>query len=473
METKDTKQTIASTDVLYQQIHNRLSTKQKTMYAHVHSFGCQLNVSDGERIRGMLTTMGYTLTDSVEDADLILFNTCAVRESAEDRVYGILGNVKQYKTNNPDLILVLCGCMASEEHTVDYVRQHYPFVDIVFGTASLSHFPQLLLDCLNGKKFACDTSEYDALYEGIVPSREHPFKAAVPIMFGCNNFCTYCIVPYVRGRERSREPEQILAEVRELVQNGYQEIMLLGQNVNSYGKDLSAPISFAKLLQKIEEIPGEFVIRFMSSHPKDATQELLDTILQSKKIGHHLHLPVQSGSDTILNAMNRRYTVAQYLKTVQYLRQNDPDFSLTTDLIVGFPNETEADFAGTLDLVRQVQYDNIFTFIYSKRRGTKAAEMEDCTPDAEKKERMERLLALQRDIATENYKRFLGKTLRVLVDGKSKRDGYLIGKDNAFIIVEFPGDASLIGQFVNVHITQTRNWAVEGIAVPEEKEQTL
>ena len=445
--------------------------KIQEIRAYVHSFGCQLNVSDGERIRGMLREIGFTLTEKREEADLILLNTCAVRESAEDHVYGILGNIKHEKVRNPDLILVLCGCMASEEQTSEYVRKHYPFVDIVFGTASLSRFPQLLLDHLEGVKFACDTGEYDAMYEGIVPSREHPFKAAVPVMFGCNNFCTYCIVPYVRGRERSRRPEQILQEVRELVRDGYREIMLLGQNVNSYGKDLPEPITFAQLLRQVEAIPGDFVIRFLSSHPKDATPELLDTILDSRKIGRHLHLPVQCGSNRILKAMNRRYTVEKYLETVDYLRQRDPDFSLTTDLIVGFPNESEEDFQDTLDLVQQVQYDNLYTFIYSKRRGTKAAEIEDKTPDAEKRQRMERLLKLQREVATAHYQRFLGRTLRVLVEGESKREGFLMGKDLAFIIVEFPGDPSLIGQFVSVRVTQTRNWAVEGVLVTPEEEQ--
>ena len=469
MERQNDRVSAAVSDALRRQIQSYLFADRTVVRAHVHSFGCQLNVSDGERIRGMLTGLGFTLTDSYEDADLILFNTCAVRESAEDRVYGILGNIKQYKTKNPHLILVLCGCMASEEHTAEFVRTHYPFVDIVFGTASLSRFPQLLLEHFQGKKFACDIGEYDAMYEGIVPSREHPFKAAVPVMFGCNNFCTYCIVPYVRGRERSRKPEQILEEVRQLVQDGYKEIMLLGQNVNSYGKDLEEPVSFASLLRQIDEIPGEFVVRFLSSHPKDATPELLDTTLSGEKIGRHLHLPVQCGSDAVLAQMNRRYTVTQYLEIVEYLRQRDPDFSLTTDLIVGFPNESEADFQGTLDLVRRVQYDNLYTFIYSKRRGTKAAEIVDHTPDAEKRQRMERLLALQREIATEHYKRFVGRTLRVLVEGESKRKGYLMGKDKAFIIAEFPGDPSLIGQFVDVRVTDARNWAVEGVLAAEEE----
>ncbi len=436
--------------------------------AYVHSFGCQQNVADGERIRGLLEEMGYTMTDAQDEADLILMNTCAVRGSAEERLYSILGGVKHLKREKPSLTIVLCGCMASEAHTIDYVRAHYPYVDIVFGTAALNRFPALLLDHFRGRKFSGDTSEYTVggefqeMYESILPSRESTFRAGVPIMFGCNNFCTYCIVPYVRGRERSRKPEQILAEVRDLVQKGYKEIMLLGQNVNSYGKDLETPLSFASLLKMVDEIPGDFVIRFLSSHPKDATPELLDTILNGKKIGRHLHLPVQSGSDTILRAMNRRYTAEDYQKIVDYLRDRDPDFSLTTDLIVGFPNETESDFQQTLDLVERVRYDNLYTFIYSKRRGTKAAEMDDPITDAEKRERMGRLLEMQKEIASENYKRFLGRTMRVLVEKKSKREGYLLGKDFANIVVEFPGAIDRIGEFVNVRITKSHNWAVEG-----------
>lgn len=457
---------------LQQRLQAYLFAGRSVVRAHVHSFGCQQNVSDGERIRGVLEQIGFTLTDQYEDADLIVLNTCAVRGSAEDRLYGILGNIKHYKTRNPDLIIVLCGCMASEEHTAEYVRTHYPYVDIVFGTSALDKLPALLLEHFEGKKFACDTSEYEAdefrtMYESLHPSREGRFQARVPVMFGCNNFCTYCIVPYVRGRERSREPEQIIEEVRGLVQSGYKEIMLLGQNVNSYGRDLQRPVSFAWLLQQIDEIPGDFVIRFLSSHPKDATRELLDTILQGKKIGRHLHLPVQSGSDVILRAMNRRYTADQYLEIVDYLRSRDPDFSLTSDLIVGFPNESPEDFEKTLALVERVQYDNLYTFIYSKRRGTKAAEIEDHVSDAEKRVRMERLLQLQRNVATKHYQRFQGRTMRVLVERESKRSGYLIGKDPAFIIAEFPGSPSLIGKFVRVRVTKTHNWAVEAQRIEE------
>lgn len=431
--------------------------------AFVHSFGCQLNVSDGERIRGVLQNLGYQFTDKPENANLILFNTCAVRASAESRLYGILGSIKHLKEKNPNQIVVLCGCMAAEKQTAEFVRAHYPYVDILFSPSALSRFPALLLEHFQGNKFACDTGEYDKLYEGFELAREHPFRAFVPVMFGCNNFCTYCIVPYVRGRERSREPKNVLREVRDLVQRGYREIMLLGQNVNSYGKDLSPPVSFASLLRQIDAIPGDFVVRFLSSHPKDVTTELLDTILHGQKIEHHLHLPVQSGSDEILRRMNRRYTRERYFEIVDYLRAKDPGFSLSSDILVGFPSERDADFAETLDLVSRVKFDNIYTFIYSKRPGTKAADMPDLTTSAEKRARMEQLLSLQRDISTQSYKRFLGQTLCVLVQEKSKRAGYLLGKDNAGIIVEFPGAENLLGTWTKVHITKTYNWATEGV----------
>lgn len=442
--------------------------------AYVHSFGCQLNVSDGEKIKGLLQSMGFSLTETHEDADVIVFNTCAVRESAEDRVYGMLGVMKKYKETHPRTILILSGCMGSEPKTLEKVRAHYSFIDILMGTASIGELPRLLATYYDTKKFVYDMDSTAMPSEQMQQVRNSGFKASVPIMYGCNNFCTYCIVPYVRGRERSRQPEVILREVQHLIQDGYKEIMLLGQNVNSYGKDLEQPISFAELLRKINAMEGEFVIRFMSSHPKDATPELLDTILSCEKVGQHLHLPVQCGSDAILSAMNRHYTVEQYLNIVDYLRERRPDFSLTSDLIVGFPNESEADFQGTLDLIQRVQYDNLYTFIYSKRSGTKAANMPDATSDAEKRQRMERLLTLQREIATKNYKRFLGRTMRVLVEGDSKRgDGWLFGKSNEAIIVEFMGNRSLIGTFVSVQITESKNWAVSGRLLDDERKEAV
>lgn len=433
--------------------------------ACVRSFGCQLNFSDGEKIKGMLVKMGCEMAEKEENADIVIYNTCAVRENAEDRVFGNLGFLKHYKEKNPGMIIGLCGCMASLEHVTQKLKSSYKFVDIVFSPSALDRLPKLLLERLSGSRYAFDTNEYNMSSEGLYQERDSSFKASVPIMFGCNNFCTYCIVPYVRGRERSRKPENIIQEVEKLVQNGYKEIMLLGQNVNSYGKDLDESVDFPELLQRINEIDGDFVIRFMSSHPKDAGKKLIDTIINCDKIGKHLHLPVQSGSNDILDKMNRRYTVEKYLETIDYARSFIPDFSFTTDIIVGFPNESEEDFEKTLSLMKRVKYDNIYSFIYSKRSGTKAAEIEDKVSDEEKGKRMTRLLSLQREISTESYKRFIGRTMRVLVDGKSKTEGYMTGKSNEFVIVEFEGDESLVGSFVNVKITDAKNWAVTGVII--------
>ena len=294
--------------------------------AYVHSFGCQLNVSDGEKIKGVLKKIGYSFTDAAEDADLIILNTCAVRENAEDRVFGIVGSMKRLKDENPNLIIGISGCMTAQEHIVERIKKSYPQVDIVLGTSAINSLPKLLLDCLNGRSFAADIAEYADFSEGQEQVRESTYKASVPVMFGCNNFCTYCIVPYVRGRERSRKADDIISEVKQLVSDGYKEIMLLGQNVNSYGNDLECGISFPQLLRRLNEIDGDFIIRFMSSHPKDATKELLDAIIECEKVAKHLHLPVQSGSDEILSAMNRRYTAEKYLETVEYLRAYDKDF---------------------------------------------------------------------------------------------------------------------------------------------------
>lgn len=431
--------------------------------AYVRSFGCQLNVSDGEKIKGLLKKSGYNFTEDEKKADIIILNTCAVRESAEDRVFGIIGSMKKLKEEKPSLIIGVSGCMTAQEHIAEKIKKSYPQVDFVMGTSAINSLPSLLLECLKGKKFSADTREYDDLSEHTEQVRESTFKASVPVMFGCNNFCTYCIVPYVRGRERSRRPEDIISEVKQLVSDGYREIMLLGQNVNSYGKDLENKMSFPALLRELNKIDGNFIIRFMSSHPKDASHELIDTIFECEKVAKHLHLPVQSGSNSVLDRMNRRYTVEQYLETVSYIRKKDPDFSITTDLIVGFPNETDEEFKSTLDLIRKVKYDNIYSFIYSRRTGTKASEMTDTIPEEVKSRRMRELLEVQREISTENYRRFIGRRMCVLVDGVSKkRDGYVTGKSNEFIIVEFEGDKSLIGKFVETEITDSMNWAVTG-----------
>ena len=432
--------------------------------AYVRSFGCQLNVSDGEKIKGLLKKMGFDFTDDENNADIIILNTCAVRENAEDRVFGIVGSMKKLKEKNPSLIIAIAGCMTAQGHIAEKIKKSYPQVDIVVGTSAINSLPKLLLDCLNGQKFSADINEYDDFSEAVEQVRESSFKASVPIMFGCNNFCTYCIVPYVRGRERSRKPDDIINEVRQLVNDGYKEIMLLGQNVNSYGNDLGNDISFPKLLRMINDIDGDFWIRFMSSHPKDASEELIDAIFECDKVAKHLHLPVQSGSNEILRKMNRNYNTEKYLSIVDYIRSKDPQFSLTTDIIVGFPNESDKDFQDTLDIMNKVKYDNIYSFIYSRRSGTKAADMQDSTDEKTKGLRMRKLLEIQRNISTEHYKRFIGKTLRVLADGKAKKsDGYLTGKSSEFIIVEFKGDESLIGQFVDVKITEAMNWAVKGV----------
>ena len=438
--------------------------------AYVRSFGCQLNVSDGEKIQGLLKKMGYTFTENEQEADLIILNTCAVRENAEDRVFGIVGSMKKLKELRPSLIIGIAGCMTAQSHIAEKIKKSYPQVDFVVGTSALSALPKLLLDTLKGEGFTADITEYDDFSEAVEQVRGSSFKASVPIMFGCNNFCTYCIVPYVRGRERSRRPEDIIDEVQQLVREGYKEIMLLGQNVNSYGRDLGGDISFTQLLRKLNEIEGDFWIRFMSSHPKDASKELIDAIFDCEKAAKHLHLPVQSGSTGVLARMNRRYTIEDYLSIVDYIRSRDPGFSLTTDIIVGFPDESDEDFRETLRLLKNVCYDNVYSFIYSRRSGTKAAEMPDSTYDEEKGKRMRELLEVQREVSSEHYKRFIGRTMRVLADDVSKKkEGWLTGKSSEFIIVEFEGDSSLIGQFVDVEITGAMNWAVTG-KIAERKE---
>lgn len=449
-----------------QKVNKIITSSDKQFMACVHTFGCQLNFAEGEKIKGLLAQMGYGLTDIPDNADIIIFNTCAVRENAEDRVFGQIGAIKKLKRENPNLIIGLSGCMAQEKHVPEKVRKSYPYVDLIFGTSAMDKFPKLLFEILNGRKHAFDTTEYgDIIDESFNQIRDSKIFASVPIMYGCNNFCTYCIVPYVRGRERSRKSDTIVKEVEELVSKGYKEIMLLGQNVNSYGNDLENELSFPQLLRKLNSINGDFIIRFMSSHPKDATTELIDTILECDKVGKHLHLPVQCGSNSILKAMNRRYTTEKYLEIIDYARSKCEDFSFTTDIIIGFPNETAQDFQDTIDIIKRVKYDNIYSFIYSKRSGTKASLIDDKISDEEKGLRMREFLAIQRDITDKSYKRFIGRTLRVLVTGDGKAEGTLTGKSSEYIIVEFKGDKSLIGQFVNVKITQSRNWSVFGEVV--------
>ena len=444
-------------------VREMLTQSDSTYLCCLRSFGCQQNVSDGEKILGLLCEMGYGITEDVSSADLILYNTCAVRENAELKIYGLLGDLKHLKESRPELIIGVCGCMAQQEQVVEKIRRTYKQVDLIFGTFAVNELPRLLYEALTERGLKVDITEYEGgIAEDIRPVRSCGFKAGVPIMYGCNNFCSYCIVPYVRGRERSRSPEAVLDEIRTLVENGCREIMLLGQNVNSYGKSFDPPIGFSELLRRINALDGDFRVRFMSPHPKDADMELIDTIIECDKICKHMHLPLQSGSDRILTEMNRRYTAEKYMETVSYARSRIPDFSFSTDIIVGFPNETREDFEDTLKILREVKYDNIFSFIYSKRTGTKAALIEDKISDKEKSERMRELLELQREISSEHFKRFEGRTLDVLFESGTKNEGWYAGKSDEFIIVEAKADSSVIGQMKKVRITKAFNWALQG-----------
>ena len=409
--------------------------------AFVHSYGCQQNVNDGERIKGVLMDIGYGLCDKPEDADLILFNTCAVREHAEQRVFGNVGALKGLK----------------EKHVVEKLRQSYPYVDLVFGVDGIDTLPQLIAQKLQKhKRVLMEPAQRPVIVENIPIRRESEFRAWLPIMYGCDNFCTYCIVPYVRGREKSRKPGDILAEFRGLVEAGYKEITLLGQNVNSYGKGLEEKVDFSDLLNLLCTVPGDYHIRFMTSHPKDASHKLIDTIAAQPKLCKHLHLPVQCGSDELLKKMNRHYTVEQYLELIEYARKTVPGITFSSDIIVGFPGETEADFVKTLELVQKVGYMQLFTFIYSKRTGTKAAEMPDPTPRKEKTDRMTRLLKLQDEIAMALVKAQVGQTVKVLVEGFGRNEGTLSGRLDNNLTVEFTADASLMGSYANVHLTGAR-----------------
>mgnify|MGYP005897446847 CR=1 FL=1 len=425
--------------------------------AFVHSYGCQQNVNDGERIKGVLVDIGYGLCDKPEDADLILFNTCAVREHAEQRVFGNVGALKGLKEKKPGLIIGLCGCMANQKHVVEKLRQSYPYVDLVFGVDGIDTLPQLIAQKLQKhKRVLMEPAQRPVIVENIPIRRESEFRAWLPIMYGCDNFCTYCIVPYVRGREKSRKPGDILAEFRGLVEAGYKEITLLGQNVNSYGKGLEHPIDFADLLNLLCEVPGDYQIRFMTSHPKDASRKLIDTIAAQEHLCKHIHLPVQSGSDRLLKEMNRHYNVAQYMDLIRYAKEKIPGVTFSSDIIVGFPGETEEDFAATLNLIRKVGYMQLFTFIYSKRAGTPAAKLPDPTTHAEKAARMDRLLKTQEEFAFAATAAMAGRTVRVLVEAAGRNEGTVNGRLDNNLVVEFKAPESLIGQWADVHITGSR-----------------
>ena len=433
----------------------------RTPLAYVETYGCQQNEADSEKIRGMLVQSGYAMTDSAEGADVVVLNTCAIREHAEQRVFGNLGALTHTKRRHPDQKIFLCGCMAGQASVSERIRKSYPHVDGVFSTHHLWQFPELLEQVLTtGKRQFYVADEAGSIAEGIPQVRDGKLKAWVSIMYGCNNFCTYCIVPYVRGRERSRKKEDILAECRSLIEGGCREITLLGQNVNSYGKDLEDNGDFSDLLAEIAAIPGDFLIRFMTSHPRDAGKKLFDTMASSPKIAKQLHLPFQSGSSRVLKAMNRHYDREKYLSLVQYAKSVMPELVLTSDVIVGFPGETEEEFEETVSLIRQVRYDALFTFIFSPREGTPAASMADPTPKEEKNRRFDRLCAVQNEISEEIHRGYVGKTLRCLVDGREK--DLLTARTEGGRLVRLSGPDCLIGTYQPVTITGSTTWSLTG-----------
>ena len=432
----------------------------------VVTFGCQMNARDSEKLKGILDTIGFVPVDT-EEADFVIYNTCTVRENANNKVYGRLGTLSTYKKKHPDMMIALCGCMMQEEHVVQKLRESYRFVNLIFGTHNIFKFAELIYQAMTQKEMVIDIwKDTTEIVEELPIDRKYSFKSGVNIMFGCNNFCSYCIVPYVRGRERSREPKDIIREIEKLVADGVVEVMLLGQNVNSYGKNLEQPITFAQLLREIEKIEGLERIRFMTSHPKDLSDELIEVMAQSKKICKHMHLPLQSGSDRILKEMNRHYDKERYLSIVRKLREAIPDIAITTDIIVGFPGETREDFLETLDVVRQVRYDSAFTFIYSKRSGTPAADNPNQVPPEEVKANFDELLQEVQRIASEKAKELEGKTYECLVEQVNEHDKSLVsGRLSNNSIVHFPGDASLIGQIVDVKLEECKGFYYIGARV--------
>lgn len=441
---------------------NRYSSKP---LACVVTYGCQQNVADSEHIKGMLEAMGYGFTEERTEAKLIIFNTCAVREHAEDRVFGNVGALKKYKLANPDVVIALCGCMMQQQHIAEKIKKSFPFVDLVFGTHVVYKVPELIYSALTKNRRVFELPDVDGVIaEGIPVKRDNDKKAWIPIMYGCNNFCSYCIVPYVRGRERSREVKDVVAEFKSLVDDGYKEITLLGQNVNSYGKDLEPKVSFSELLRMLNELDGDFRIRFMTSHPKDCTKELIETMAECDKVATHLHLPFQSGNDRVLKAMNRSYTREKYLSLINYAKELMGDeLSITSDIIVGFPGETYEEFCDTKSLVEEIKATSLFTFIYSARKGTPAAEMDDPVPYEEKSKWMRELLALQERISGEQMALHKGKVFKCFVYGKGKQgDNYLAARTDGNLIIEFVGDEGLIGTFQKIKVTEPLTYVMLG-----------
>lgn len=426
---------------------------------HVTTFGCQMNARDSEKLVGILDEVGYTEVED-ENADFVIYNTCTVRENANQRVYGRLGYLHSIKKKKPHMMIALCGCMMQEAQVVEKLKKSYSFVNLIFGTHNIYKFSELIVTALESDRMVIDIwKDTDKIVEDLPSERKYAFKSGVNIMFGCNNFCSYCIVPYVRGRERSRNLKDIVREIEKLVEDGVKEVMLLGQNVNSYGKNLEEPVTFAQLLKEIEKIEGLERIRFMTSHPKDLSDELIAVMGQSKKICRHLHLPLQSGSSRILKLMNRKYTKESYLDLVDRIRKGCPDISLTTDIIVGFPGETEEDFLETMDVVEKVGFDSAFTFIYSKRTGTQAASMENQVPEDVVKDRFDRLLKLVQQKASEASARFTGSVQKVLVEDVNEHDETMVtGRMSNNLLVHFKGTPDLIGQIVDVHLEECKGF---------------
>ena len=438
--------------------------------AFVHTYGCQQNFSDGEKLEGLLEQMGYTIADTDENAEFVIFNTCAIRENAEKRVFGNVGILKKAHSENPDMIIAVCGCMVQQEHIAEKFRQSYPFVDIVFGTHAATRLPELVYKHMTVKKRLFDIGEGEGcMAEHLPVHRDNPLKANLPIMHGCDNFCTYCVVPLVRGREKSRLPENIIAEAKEIVAAGYKEITLLGQNVNSYGKGLETPISFAQLLREVNAIPGDFRIKFMTSHPKDCTRELLEAIRDCEKVCHYIHLPVQSGSDDVLRRMNRRYTAEHYLDLLKMAREIVPDITVTSDIIVGFPGETEEDFQATVELSKKARWLMTYSFIYSKREGTKAALMEDQILPEVSSRRFQELLELQTKISHEINESYVGKTTTVLFDDECDAgEGYISGRSFENLVVRVPRESAPKG-FAKVYLKESLGWALDGEIIKTEE----
>lgn len=436
----------------------------KGFKACVFTLGCQQNEADSERMRGILADLGYEITYKEEEANLLLVNTCAIREHAERRALSIVGRYKHYKTKNPDLVIGVCGCMTAQEHRANQFKHSYPYVDFVFGTGAMHRLPEFIFNALNkGKRYFDKDEEQPKIAEGLPVVRESKYKAWVSIMYGCNNFCTYCIVPYVRGRERSRKMQDILNEVNDLVKNGYRDITLLGQNVNSYGKDLEDKPTIANLLDEIAKIEGDFVIHLMTSHPKDASDDMIRAHKENPHSANCFHLPLQSGSNEILRKMNRHYDIERYLSIIDKLKEENEDIVLTTDIIVGFPGETEQDFEKTIEVIKKVKYDSIFSFIYSRRKGTPAYDMQDQIPEEIQHQRYDRLCQVQNEIAYEKNQKYVGKVVRVLVDGMSKNNqNVYTSRTDGGKIVHFECDKDHTGSFIYVKITRTDTFALYG-----------